>query len=74
MKMDSLGLENLTIVKRARSNIEKNHNIQIDIRKIPMNDNDAIKEIFAKGKTKAIFQFESQGMMNLLQRFDPQSL
>ena len=74
MKMDFLGLENLTIVKRALSNIEKNHNIQIDIRKIPMNDNDVIKEIFAKGKTKAIFQFESQGMMSLLQRFDPQSL
>jgi len=55
MKMDFLGLENLTIVERALSNIEKSHNTQINIRKIPMNDNAVVKEIFAKGKTKAIF-------------------
>lgn len=74
MKMDFLGLENLTIIKRALANIEKNHGKKIDVRKIPMDDKDVINEIFAKGKTKAVFQFESQGMVNMLKRFEPQSL
>lgn len=74
MKMDFLGLENLTIIKRTLKHIQKNHGKTIDIRKLPLDDKDVIREIFARGKTKAIFQFESQGMMALLQKFIPQSL
>jgi len=74
MKMDFLGLENLTIIKRAIQNIKKIYGKKIDIREIPLDDKTVIREIFAKGKTKATFQFESQGMISLLKRFVPQSL
>lgn len=74
LKMDFLGLKNLTIIKRTLGDIKKNHGIDIDLDNLPMDDPNVIREIFVKGKTKAVFQFESFGMVNLLRRFQPESI
>lgn len=72
LKMDFLGLENLTIIKRTLKDIEKNHGVKINLEDIKV-EPEVIREIFQKGRTKAIFQFESSGMVNLLKRFQPES-
>lgn len=74
LKMDFLGLENLNIISRTLDDIEKNHGVRINLDKINLDDKNVIREIFAKGRTKAVFQFESSGMVNLLKRFQPMNL
>ncbi|MDD4804556.1 MAG: DNA polymerase III subunit alpha [Candidatus Pacebacteria bacterium] len=74
LKMDFLGLENLTIIKRTLEDIEKNHGEKLILSEISLDDKELIKEVFAKGKTKAVFQFESSGMVSLLKRFQPNSI
>nr|WP_262712351.1 DNA polymerase III subunit alpha [Arachidicoccus ginsenosidivorans] len=61
IKMDFLGLRNLSIIKTALSLIKQNYNIDIEIDNIPLDDEKTF-EIFQKGETNAIFQFESAGM------------
>lgn len=74
LKMDFLGLENLTIIKRTLKDIERNHGVKLSLNDIPLDDQNVIKEIFCKGRTKGVFQFESAGMVNLLRRFQPSSI
>lgn len=71
LKMDFLGLENLTIMKRTRIDVLRNKGIDVDVNAINLNDEVLYKEIFQKGKTKGVFQFESPGMRQLLKRFKP---
>ena len=70
IKMDFLGLRNLTIIKDCLKLIKKNHKIDIDIDNIPLDD---IKtyELFQKGETNAIFQFESDGMKKYMKDLRP---
>lgn len=70
LKMDFLGLRNLTIIDRALRIIENNHGIKIDINNLPMDDQ-RVFDIFAKGDTTGIFQFESAGMRRYLQELVP---
>ncbi len=72
LKMDFLGLRNLTIIDRALRIIENNHGIKIDINNLPMDDQ-KVFEVFAKGDTTGIFQFESAGMRRYLQELVPNS-
>lgn len=72
LKMDFLGLKNLTIIKRTLEDIERNHGVKMTIYDIPLDDQRVYKEIFSAGKTKAVFQFESSGMVQLLKRFQPE--
>ena len=65
IKMDFLGLKNLSIIKEALANIKLNHGIDIDIEKIPIDDPKTY-ELYCKGKTSATFQFESAGMQKHL--------
>jgi DNA polymerase-3 subunit alpha len=65
IKMDFLGLKNLSIIKEALANIKLNHGIYIDIEKIPVDDPKTY-ELYCKGKTAATFQFESAGMQKHL--------
>lgn len=74
LKMDFLGLENLTIIKRTLADIERNHGIKLSLTDIPLNDQNVIREIFCKGNTKGVFQFESSGMVKLLKRFQPSDI
>ena len=65
IKMDFLGLKNLSIIKEALANIKLNHGIDIDIENIPVDDPKTY-ELYCKGKTAATFQFESAGMQKHL--------
>ena len=65
IKMDFLGLKNLSIIKEALANIKLNHGIDIDIEKIPIDDPKTF-ELYCKGQTSATFQFESAGMQKNL--------
>ena len=71
LKMDFLGLKTLNIVTDAMRLIEKNCGKIIDPLKINLEDEHIYKEIFSKGLTNAVFQFESDGMKQMLKRFKP---
>lgn len=73
LKFDLLGLKTLDIISTTLRYIKKNKGISIDIEKVPQ-DPLVYKEIFAKGKTNMVFQFESQGMQSMLKRFKPENI
>jgi len=70
LKMDFLGLRNLTVINDTIKQVEKNHNITLDLHEIDYNDK-GVMELFAEGKTDGVFQFESAGMKSLLKRLNP---
>ncbi|MDP2104015.1 MAG: DNA polymerase III subunit alpha, partial [Candidatus Gracilibacteria bacterium] len=70
LKMDFLGLRNLTIIERCLKIIKNVHNKDIDILKIRFDDKKVFK-IFAAGDTTGIFQFESSGMRKYLKELKP---
>ncbi len=72
LKMDFLGLRTLTIIDEAVANIKKSRGIDLDIEKIPLRDEPTAKLLRA-GKTSAVFQMESQGMINLIRRLRPEN-
>ncbi len=73
LKMDFLGLRTLTIIRDALSLISKNHNVEIDIDNIPLDDEKTL-QLFSKGQTTGIFQFESAPMREYLKKLKPTSL
>jgi DNA polymerase-3 subunit alpha len=70
LKMDFLGLRTLSVIARTIELVESAHGVKIDIEKIELAD-PKVFEVFASGKTKGIFQFESGGMQDLLMRLAP---
>ena len=70
IKMDFLGLKNLTIIKDALANIKHSHGIDIDIDHIPIDDEKTYK-LFSEGNTVGTFQFESPGMQKYLRELEP---
>lgn len=72
LKMDFLGLRNLTVIADTERFIRKNEP-DFDIEKIPLDDA-ATYEMMGKGLTDGVFQFESDGMKNVLRQFGPRSI
>ncbi len=70
LKMDFLGLKTLSIIKETLENIKLSKGITIDIEAIPWDD-PATYELFSRGETTAIFQFESDGMKKHLRDLKP---
>jgi len=70
LKMDFLGLTTLTIVTDALESIHKYRGIQLEIEEIPLDDAKTY-EIFSKGYTSGVFQFESDGMRDIMRRYQP---
>ena len=70
LKMDFLGLKNLTIIKDCCKLIMHNHGIDIDPDEIPLDDEKTYK-LFHKGETNGVFQFESPGMQKNLRALKP---
>ncbi len=68
LKMDFLGLKNLSILRDAIKKVKEINN-DFNIEKIPLNDKETLN-IFKTGNTLGIFQFESSGMINFLKRLD----
>ncbi|MBP7819280.1 DNA polymerase III subunit alpha [Candidatus Gracilibacteria bacterium] len=73
LKMDFLGLRNLTILENALRLIEARHGVVIDINAIPVDD-EATFALLAEGKTTGVFQLESNGMKRYLKDLKPTSL
>ena len=70
IKMDFLGLKTLSILKTALELIKLNHNIEIDLDNIPLDDAKTFL-LYQKGETNATFQFESVGMQKYLRELKP---
>ncbi len=70
IKMDFLGLKNLTIIKDALNNIKRRNNVDIDIDHIPIDD-ELTYQLFCDGNTVGTFQFESAGMQKYLRELQP---
>ena len=73
LKMDFLGLRTLSIQKECVASIKKNHGIELDLEKLPLDDK-ATYELFGRGDTIAVFQFESPGMQKYLRELKPTQL
>lgn len=70
LKMDFLGLKTLTILKKAVENVAEHRHIDIDLQNVPLDDA-LTYELFSRGDTIGIFQFESDGMRKWLRLLKP---
>lgn len=70
LKMDFLGLKTLSIIKDTIENIRRSRGIKLDIETIPFDDKKTY-ELFGRGDTVALFQFESDGMRKYLKDLKP---
>lgn len=70
LKMDFLGLKTLTIIRDAVKMVKENHNKDIDLDTLPLDDPKTY-ELFQKGETIAIFQYESAGMQKYMKELAP---
>jgi DNA polymerase III subunit alpha len=73
LKMDFLGLRTLTVIDDALRMIEQVHSVKLDLNKIPESDEKTL-ELFTRGQTVALFQFESTGMQDYLRKLKPTSI
>lgn len=70
LKMDFLGLRNLTVIQDACNLVEKSTGKPVDIEKIPLDD-PLVYEMISRGDTDGVFQLESGGMRELLKELKP---
>ncbi len=70
VKMDFLGLSNLTVIRDTLNNIEANGKERIDHTKIPLDDR-ATYDLLSRGDTLGVFQLDSDGMRSLLKTLKP---
>lgn len=70
LKMDFLGLKNLTIIESALKIIKNTRGLEIDIDEIPLDDAKTYR-LFQDGETTGVFQFESSGMKRYLRELKP---
>ncbi len=70
LKMDFLGLKTLTLIKDAIAIVKDRHGIEINPDEIPLDD-EKTYELFQKGETVGVFQYESPGMQKYLKDLKP---
>ena len=70
LKMDFLGLINLSIIQDTVNMVKKNRKIDLDMGHIPLDDKETF-ELLGKGMTTTVFQFESPGMQKYLRELKP---
>lgn len=70
LKMDFLGLKTLSIIKDAVENVKLSQGIDVDIDHIPLDDKETY-DLYSRGETTALFQFESEGMKKYLRELQP---
>ncbi|HKA00954.1 MAG TPA: DNA polymerase III subunit alpha [Candidatus Solibacter sp.] len=73
LKMDFLGLTTLTLIQDALRLISKRHSVDLVPEDLPLDDKKTY-EVFCKGLTSGVFQFESSGMVDILRRYQPSRL
>lgn len=70
LKMDFLGLKTLSIIKETLENVKRSRGIKVDIDNVPLDDKKTY-ELYSRGETTALFQFESDGMKKYLRELKP---
>lgn len=73
LKMDFLGLRNLTIIEETLKFIKQNQNIVVDLTKAPLDDRSTY-ELLGQGETTGIFQLESAGMRRYIKELKPTTI
>ncbi len=73
LKMDFLGLRNLTIIEEALNFIRENKNVEINLSTLPVDDKKTY-ELLSSGETTGIFQLESPGMRRYVKELKPTSI
>lgn len=73
LKMDFLGLKTLSIIKNALEMIRQNHGVEIDIDQIPLDD-ELTYQLFQKGNTIAVFQFEAPHLFSIFRDIKPTAI
>ncbi|MBI3260883.1 DNA polymerase III subunit alpha [Candidatus Berkelbacteria bacterium] len=73
LKMDILGLTNLTILKRCRDFVKQYYNEDIDLKNIPLDDTETYK-LLASAETIGVFQLESDGMRRYIKELKPTNI
>lgn len=73
LKMDLLGLRTLTVIDTALAMIKQNHGVEVNLDSLPEDDARTF-ELFSKGDTVGVFQFESSGMRDWLRKLRPTSI
>src|SRR5699024_2661346 len=71
LKIDFLGLRNLSIIHQIVKQVKKDLRIDIDIEAIPFDDK-KVFQLLSQGNTTGIFQLESDGIRNVLKKLQPQ--
>jgi DNA polymerase-3 subunit alpha len=74
LKMDFLGLTTLTILTDTIKLITQTRGITLELDKLPLEDDKTYQEVFYKGLTSGVFQFESHGMRDVLRKYQPNSI
>lgn len=70
VKMDFLGLSNLTVIRDTLTNIKSNGKEEIEIERIPLDDKETY-QLLSRGDTLGVFQLDSDGMRSLLKQLKP---
>jgi DNA polymerase-3 subunit alpha len=73
LKMDFLGLRTLTLVENAAKLVEKTRGVHIDLHRLPLDDAKTYA-LLQRGDAKGVFQFESDGIRELLKRMRPDNI
>ena len=73
LKMDFLGLRNLSIIDYTLKAIKKVEKKELPLKQIPLNDPQTLL-LFQQGDTTGVFQFESAGIRNVLRRLGPENI
>ncbi|NCJ05380.1 DNA polymerase III subunit alpha [Synechococcales cyanobacterium C] len=73
LKMDFLGLKNLTMIQKAAELIRQHQNLDLDVDQLAMDDPKAF-ELLAKGELEGVFQLESSGMRQVVRDLKPSNL
>ncbi|MFN0071820.1 MAG: DNA polymerase III subunit alpha, partial [Chloroflexota bacterium] len=73
LKMDFLGLANLTMLEKAIRNVEETRGIKVDLATMPLDDKPTY-DMLARGETNSVFQLEGRGMTRYIQELKPQSI
>jgi len=74
LKMDFLGLTTLTILDDTIKLIAQTRGERIELENLPFDDRETYEKVFHKALTTGVFQFESQGMRDVLRRYQPATI
>src|SRR5205823_1615377 len=73
LKMDFLGLRTLTLIDNTLKLVKRTRGTDIDVHRLPLDDREVYK-LLQRGDAKGVFQFESEGIRELLKRMKPDNI